>query len=551
MSLKTTLDTGWVKPVNQITGLDHLGVQAPCIEVYGKLLPGITNVTDRARYYSFYAWVFYAFEKKKWLDSDTFLKMFRRADCLFTLAAMAHETSDNSTANHSGALVGKDTFQKHFEEITSGKQFKLSQFSHTNPDSSRYFKNSFGGLGQYYFGTLCNLNILTGESPKNGKLIEEVGLKLAKAFEQNVNSSLFLETIENDEFNYETLTHLKSFCPCNLSCDSEERTLLISLFTKGFASLYQTEYETDFQALNRVESMAYILALTEHLTQTDTSQSFDVSVFRKLAYTNVLQYSGKYEHLWNIESSWQDYARNEIASIAMQGIFYCVLKATESRRPNFKDTRSIAVWYWQEGPGGKVISKYHHQQFDKTLSQLSVQLPNYERWDENNHEMALAHRVEKLTKNGSNDLEFITNNCLMILAALVSRTQNKSGYNSVELQKSFLDRYPLNLLAICETLNTQLSKQSTLSGLIQLTHRSLLENHFLVAMRKLRNQQQMTFRFLPCEFGIEIIKPPPAVFTSPRFKQVIQIMADLGMVRITKNSFLVEPAGYDILKVNL
>ncbi|MFH4577278.1 hypothetical protein WKW41_03070 [Vibrio alginolyticus] len=494
--------------------------------------------------------MFYAFERKKWLDSDTFLKMFRRADCLFTLAAMAHETSDNSTVNHSGALVGKDTFQKHFEEITSGKKFKLSQFSHTNPDSSRYFKNSFGGLGQYYFGTLCNLKILAGESPKNGKLIEEVGLKLAKAFDQNVNSSLFLETIENDEFTYETLTHLKSFCPCNLSCDSEERTLLISLFTKGFASLYQTEYETDFQALNRVESMAYILALTEHITKTDTSQSFDVAVFRKLAYTNALQYSGKYEHLWNIESSWQDYARNEIASIAMQGIFYCVLKATESRRPNFKDTRSIALWYWQEGPGSKVTSNYHHQQFDQTLSQLSVQLPNYERWDENNHEVTLAHRVEKLTKNGSNDLESITKNCLMILAALVSRTQNKSGYNSVELQKSFLDRYPLNLLAICETLNTQLNKQSTLSALIQLTHHGLLENHFLVAMRKLRNQQQMTFRFLPSEFGIEIIKPPPAVFTSPRFKQVIQIMADLGMVRITENSFLVEPAGYDILKVS-
>jgi hypothetical protein len=297
--------------------------------------------------------------------------------------------------------------------------------------------------------------------------------------------------------------------------------------------------------------MAYILALTEHITKTDTSQSFDVAVFRKLAYTNALQYSGKYEHLWNIESSWQDYARNEIASIAMQGIFYCVLKATESRRPNFKDTRSIALWYWQEGPGSKVISNYHHQQFDQTLSQLSVQLPNYERWDENNHEVTIAHRVEKLTKNGSNDLESITKNCLMILAALVSRTQNKSGYNSVELQKSFLDRYPLNLLAICETLNTQLNKQSTLSALIQLTHHSLLENHFLVAMRKLRNQQQMTFRFLPSEFGIEIIKPPPAVFTSPRFKQVIQIMADLGMVRITKNSFLVEPAGYDILKVSL
>lgn len=46
--------TAWVKPPIQIRGLDHLGVQAPCINIYGRLLPGITNVTDRARYYSFY-----------------------------------------------------------------------------------------------------------------------------------------------------------------------------------------------------------------------------------------------------------------------------------------------------------------------------------------------------------------------------------------------------------------------------------------------------------------------------------------------------------------
>ena len=47
---------GWVKPATPITGLDHLGSAAPCIAIYSTLLPGITNVTDRARYYSFYPW---------------------------------------------------------------------------------------------------------------------------------------------------------------------------------------------------------------------------------------------------------------------------------------------------------------------------------------------------------------------------------------------------------------------------------------------------------------------------------------------------------------
>ncbi len=49
--------TVWVKPFHAIGGRDHLGVGAPSEHLYAQLLPGITNVTDRARYYSFYPWM--------------------------------------------------------------------------------------------------------------------------------------------------------------------------------------------------------------------------------------------------------------------------------------------------------------------------------------------------------------------------------------------------------------------------------------------------------------------------------------------------------------
>lgn len=58
------VETVWLKPPQQIGGLDHLGIQAPCIQIYSQLLPGITNVTDRARYYSFYPWLLSQFEKQ-------------------------------------------------------------------------------------------------------------------------------------------------------------------------------------------------------------------------------------------------------------------------------------------------------------------------------------------------------------------------------------------------------------------------------------------------------------------------------------------------------
>ena len=51
----------WIRPSEPIRGLDHLGVQAPSIALYTQLLPGITNVTDRARYYSFHPWVLWSF----------------------------------------------------------------------------------------------------------------------------------------------------------------------------------------------------------------------------------------------------------------------------------------------------------------------------------------------------------------------------------------------------------------------------------------------------------------------------------------------------------
>jgi hypothetical protein len=84
-------DIGWVEPAKPIRGLDHLGVQGPCIALYAQLLPGITNVTDRARYYSFYPWLVRSFEQRYRDHSiDEFRRVLRRAECLFALIAIRH-----------------------------------------------------------------------------------------------------------------------------------------------------------------------------------------------------------------------------------------------------------------------------------------------------------------------------------------------------------------------------------------------------------------------------------------------------------------------------
>ena len=140
----------WVQPPEPIRGQDHLGVQAPCIALYAQLLPGITNVTDRARYYTFHPWVLWSFEKRYENHSlDEFRRVLRRAECLFALIAIRHARalSDTDEGRHGKAMIGRDKLLR----IDEASDFVLDEYAALEgPD--RYFQNKLGALGQYYFG---------------------------------------------------------------------------------------------------------------------------------------------------------------------------------------------------------------------------------------------------------------------------------------------------------------------------------------------------------------------------------------------------------------
>ena len=48
------------------------------------MLPGITNVSDRACYYSFYPWGVWSMEKQGLRYGDTFIDLFRKANHGYT-----------------------------------------------------------------------------------------------------------------------------------------------------------------------------------------------------------------------------------------------------------------------------------------------------------------------------------------------------------------------------------------------------------------------------------------------------------------------------------
>lgn len=74
-----------------------------------------------------------------------------------------------------------------------------------------------------------------------------------------------------------------------------------------------------------------------------------------------------------------------------------------------------------------------------------------------------------------------------------------------------------------------------------------MNTHLTVALRKLRQTGQSTFRFRPTELGLQLVDqiPMPAA-TTPRIKQVLHILLDLGALQRVN-----EDVGYGMRLTNL
>jgi hypothetical protein len=320
---------GWVEPATPIRGLDHLGVQGPCIALYAQLLPGITNVTDRARYYSFYPWLIRSFEQRyRDHSGDEFRRVLRRAECLFTLIAIRHARviGDGDDGRHGTGMVGRLSLLR----IPADEQaIDLADYAEFE-GPKRYFKNRLGGLGQYYFGPLRDLQILDYTSERDGGLpgYDKVrGNGLASAFGAGVPEDAFFRLLEKSKLGWTDLDALADFCPCGLREREAERTLLLDLF------LARSELYRSPDSDNRRASLGLVLDLIGRNLKLN---GYNLqNVFLASAYTTALANGASWDvhpSLVKVQRGWSIYQQNELLSLALQALFAAVLRAIERDR---------------------------------------------------------------------------------------------------------------------------------------------------------------------------------------------------------------------------
>lgn len=226
-----------VKPPEPIRDFDHLGVQAPCIALYSQLLPDITNVTDRARYYSFHPWVIWACEQRYPNHFvDEFRHVLRGAKCLFALIAIRHArvVGDIDVGLHGWAMVSR---VKLLRIAQDAEGFALEDYA-TLEGPNRYIQNKLGRLGRYYFGPLHDLRVLDHhEGAGYPGYDDQRGRKLAESFASPVREDAFVRVLEQQTTTWEELDEHKAFCQCKLHENTAEHELLSIAVQGDFASV--------------------------------------------------------------------------------------------------------------------------------------------------------------------------------------------------------------------------------------------------------------------------------------------------------------------------
>ena len=161
------------------------------------------------------------------------------------------------------------------------------------------------------------------------------------------------------------------------------------------------------------------------------------------------------------------------------------------------------------------------------LDRLSATAPPLGARENEAHEFQVALRMLTGWSRGD-DTAMLIEASVSLLALLACRDDlSQSPYGGVAVPPEVLNDYPINLASFRARVATwrSMSIADFFADLVMWC----LNTHLRVALRKLRHTGRSTFHMRPSERGLEVVgEIPPPSNTTPRFRQAVQILRDIG-----------------------
>jgi hypothetical protein len=210
-------------------GRDHLAYEYVGVLMLERLLPGISNITNRARYYSFFAWVFYRFfEKTDLPKTEKNFRHYLRVKSLVFLYANGLQRLNESNTGIDGIELVREDLQKNGDRDV----FLLGEL-----ELIRYKDNFW-----IYSQKIKQLK-LTEENKDYGlDSLTNRGKEVAEAFEKSIKHTMYFQDYCDK---IETVLPFNIQIPANVlieygqACDvlglknsNEERKVLLEAFCR-------------------------------------------------------------------------------------------------------------------------------------------------------------------------------------------------------------------------------------------------------------------------------------------------------------------------------
>lgn len=180
-----------------VGGLDPLAMLAPIEQLYQGLLSGVSSVTVRVRYYSFFAWWLHEYGQTVRSDSRTDLEVHvRKGEALIGLLSRAQ--------GYGGGLAGENTFGAFLQN--EGPDYDLKKLRVVYLNTPAFL--AVYGPQMAEMGILRRTNAHKLMVPT-----EEIGIPLATAFEEVIGheaAALFRDVAQQDSVDRETLEKMGS-----------------------------------------------------------------------------------------------------------------------------------------------------------------------------------------------------------------------------------------------------------------------------------------------------------------------------------------------------
>jgi len=490
------IEPHWNKAGTISFGRDPLGLQAASVRLFTQLVPGLTNVTNRLRYYSFYCWVIGEYEKRVHSTNLKQWRLFiRRAEAAYVMASNYVEGSS------AAGMAGKLWSDKHVHKIQSSP-FDMKPWTDKPGKNGQYLKAVAGNFGQFYIASMVEIGCLSIDRETFIPILLDDGKKLANAFADACPNAVkeLTSVIESGLLDETNCSLIGSEAhPARIVEGSEEHKYLND-FLSGKNSV-------DLNSESRKSSLWNLFYVIENGNLDDFSE------IRAAFYTHMLP-GGKNLPVSDNLNLWRAFEVNEyghlILELFLNQIVLSINQSSKARTVDFLIDEFLARAFPQSQTSSQTLTEFTD---DITLGSLT---------DDVGDITAIALAL----KNSSE-----------ICDATVIKT-------SVELLVKLWKRWRADV-TVCQSLAPKLhngrsvvavfdyfdkyAEDPVLNGLRRIIGHFVFTNHLIVAAEKLATGR-FTYR-ISLEDGLVVDGIPAEYgFSNPRLGNLYRFAEDAGLI---------------------